>query len=245
MRTLYLDIETSPHTAFVWRLFKENVGLSQLIEPSRMLCVAYGFDGEPVQFASEWMRGGRKAMVRAIHKALDEADAIVHYNGTSFDEKHLNREMLEAGLTPPSPFHSIDLYRTIKQRFRFASSKLEQVARELEIRDGKLKTDFNLWRDVMAGDTDARARMEAYNVEDVELLIPLHRELLPWINRHPNVALIEGKDQACTRCGSEAVQKRGFKTTSAGRFQRYQCQDCGGWMRDAKRLATTSLRETV
>lgn len=244
MRKLFLDIETSPHVAFVWRLFHENVGLSQLVEPSRVLCVAYKFDDEPMQFAAEWQRGGRLRFIKKIHAALDEADAVIHYNGTSFDEKHLNREMLQAGLTPPSPFHTIDLYRTIKQRFKFASSKLAQVASELEIREGKLKTDFSLWRLVMDGDAAAQAEMEAYNTEDVELLVDLYAELLPWINRHPNVALIDGETgDACTRCGSTNVQKRGLKATSAGVFQQYQCKDCGGWSRASKRVATTGLRE--
>lgn len=245
MRVLYLDIETTPHQAFVWRLFQENVGLSQLIKPSRVLCVAYRFDDEPMQFVAEWQKGGRRKMIRALHKAMDEADAVVHYNGTSFDEKHLNREFLQAGLKPPSPYSTIDLYRTIKQRFKFASSKLENVARELEIREGKLKTDFNLWRDCMAGDPQARAEMEKYNREDVELLSGLYEELKPWINRHPNVALIDGKSSGCTRCGSNDLQRRGVQHTSAGRFQRYQCKSCGGWSRSATRLSTTQLREAI
>lgn len=246
MKKLYVDIETTPHTAFVWRLFQENVGLSQLIEPSRVLCVAFKFDDEPMQFVAEWQRGGRKRMVKTLHKALSEADAVIHYNGTSFDEKHLNREFLQAGLKPPAPFKTIDLYRTIKQRFKFASSKLENIARELEIREGKLKTDFNLWRDCMAGDNFARTQMEDYNCEDVELLVDLYQELLPWIDRHPNVALMDGvAGKACTRCGSNQLHKRGQAATSAGVFQRYQCQDCGAWSRASTRLRTTPLREAI
>lgn len=244
MRTLYLDIETTPHTAFVWRLFQENVGLSQLIQPSRVMCVAYRFDDEEMQFAAEWQRGGHKRMVKRIHAALSEADAVIHYNGTSFDEKHLNREFLQAGLNPPAPYHTIDLYRVIKQKFKFASSKLENIARELAIREGKLKTDFNLWRDCMDRVPEACAEMERYNREDVELLKDLYEDLLPWINRHPNVALIDGAEgSACTRCGSNQLQRRGQSTTSAGVFQRYQCQSCGAWSRGSKRLKTTELRE--
>lgn len=243
MRTLYLDIETTPHVAYVWKLYDENIGLSQIIKPTRMLCVAYMFDEGEMGFAAEWQKGGHRGMVKRIHKAMDEADAVVHYNGASFDEKHLNREFLQAGLTPPSPYQTIDLYRAIKQKFRFASSRLQYISDALEIRQGKLHTDFTLWRDTLDGNKDARAQMEEYNREDVQLLVDLYDELLPWITRHPNVGLVEGQPFACTRCGSPDVQKRGRQFTTAGVFQRYQCKYCGGWSRGAKRLNTTALRE--
>lgn len=244
MRKLYIDIETSPHVAYVWKLFDENIGLTQLIEPSRMICVAWKFDDEETQFAAEWDRGGHAGMVKRVHRAVDEADAIIHYNGTSFDEPHLNREFLMAKLDPPSKPQTIDLYRAVKGRFRFASGKLEYVASALEIRQGKIKTDFTLWRRVMAGDKAARAEMQAYNVEDVELLTDLYTELLPWIDRHPNAALYEGDTLIrCTRCASENLTLYGFARTSAGVFQRYSCRECGGLSRGAKRTATTPLRE--
>ncbi len=246
MKKLFIDIETSPHVAYVWRLYDENVGLSQLIEPTRVICVAYQMDDGPMKFAAEWQAGGRKAMVDKVHKALCNADAVIHYNGTRFDETHLNREFIQLDKKPPSTYHTIDLYRVIKQRFRFASSKLEQVAKELEVREGKLKTDFSLWKRVMAGERAARAEMRQYNEEDVALLVDLYNQLLPWINRHPNVALYDGDaEMRCTRCGSDVLVKDGFQYTSAGRFQRYRCKDCGGQSRGRTRLATTPLAEVT
>lgn len=244
MRKLYLDIETSPHQAYVWNLRDENVGLSQLIETSRVLCVAHRLDGGRTRFSSEWQPGGREAMLEDVHDALDEADAVVHYNGASFDEPHLNREFLLAGMPPPARYRTIDVYRTVKSRFRFASSRLEQVARQLEIRQGKLKTNFGLWKGVLAGDEGSRRRMERYNREDVALLAELYGLLLPWIDRHPNAGLYEGDDlMRCTRCGSQDLTRNGFAFTAAGRFQRYACRECGGQSRGTKRVSTTPLRE--
>lgn len=244
MRKLFLDIETTPHLAYCWKLYDETIGLSQVVKPTRMLSVAYAFDDEAMQFTAEWGRGGRPRMVKRIHKALDQADAVIHYNGAHFDERHLNREFLQQRLDPPSPYATIDIYRTIKQRFRFASARLEQVARELEVREGKLKTDFSLWRRVMDGDKEARAQMEVYNKEDVELLRELYPELLPWISRHPNAALFEGDTlMRCTRCAGTDLIRNGMAYTSAGVFQKYRCRTCGGNNRGAKREATTPLRE--
>ena len=243
MRKLYLDIETSPHQVYCWGLWSENIGVNQIIEPSRVLCVAYAFDDEQMQFVSEW-QDGRPAMLAQLWTILDKADAVIHYNGVSFDETHLNREFLQAGLNPPSRFQSIDLYRTVKRRFRFAANKLEQVAKELELREGKIKTDFDLWKGVMDGDRDFQLLMEEYNREDVELTRELYKEMLPWIDRHPNAALYENDMlMRCTRCASENLTKDGFARTSAGTFQRYRCGDCGGLSRGMKRDATTPLRE--
>ena len=84
MKKLFLDIETSPHIAYVWKLFDENISLDQLITPTRVICLAWKFDDdEDTTFAAEWQRGGHTAMVRKAYKAIDEADAIDHNNGAS------------------------------------------------------------------------------------------------------------------------------------------------------------------
>jgi len=246
MNKLFLDIETSPHVAYVWKLFDENIGIDQLIEPTRVICVAWKFDGdEGTEFAAEWHKGGHRKMIQTVHKAVDKADAIVHYNGVSFDEPHLSREFLEAGLSPPTRPQPIDLMKTVRHRFRFASGKLAHAADVLHIREGKIKTDFTLWSRVLDGDPVARAEMEEYNREDVELLVELYDVILPWIDRHPNVGLYEDDElMRCTRCGNSAfLVKNGTVRTTAGKFQRYLCNECGSQSRGAKRIGTTPLRE--
>lgn len=243
MRKLFLDIETSPAVAYVWRLYDENIGVEQVIEPIRVICVAWQFDDGKMEFASEW-GDGRNSMISRIHQALDEADAVVHYNGASFDERHLNREFLQAGSVPPSNYRTIDLFRTVKAKFQFTAMRLAQVSKELELRDGKLKTDFELWKNVLAGDRKAQRYMERYNKEDVRLLVELYDEMLPWIGQHPNAALYEdGTEMKCTRCASTNLTKHGFYFTGASKFQRYRCGECGANNRGSKRLTTTPLRE--
>jgi transposase-like protein len=38
------------------------------------------------------------------------------------------------------------------------------------------------------------------------------------------------------RCGCTDFEKRGFHYTSAGKFQRYRCNECGAWTRDKVNL---------
>ncbi|NIV35232.1 MAG: hypothetical protein GWN58_38990, partial [Anaerolineae bacterium] len=55
----------------------------------------------------EWDMEG---MLEGAWELLDEADAVVHYNGKKFDIPTLNREFVKYGFTPPSPYKQIDLY---------------------------------------------------------------------------------------------------------------------------------------
>ena len=244
MNTLYVDIETSPIKAYVWGLWDQNIGLNQIIEPTRMLCVAFKRSSEETQFAAEWL-GGHRRMVKKIHDELDWADNVVHFNGKSFDVPHINREFLEWGFTPPSPYKQTDLFITVKRSFKFPSNKLAYIADKLDIDGGKLKVDMDLWTGVLNGDTESRALMGKYAVRDVDLLVELHEMMLPWITQAPNAGLYVDNPEvpSCPSCGSQDLKKNGLTYTGAGAFQTYQCKECGRYSRSAQRTHTTPLRE--
>jgi hypothetical protein len=75
--------------------------------------------------------------------------------------------------------------------------------------------------------------MREYNCQDVILLENLYDRLLPWIQSHPNHGL-HTHGTVCTNCGSKHVQRRGISRTGVGVYQRWQCTDCGTWMRTRK-----------
>jgi DNA-directed RNA polymerase subunit RPC12/RpoP len=84
----------------------------------------------------------------------------------------------------------------------------------------------------MDNDAAAWKLMEKYNKQDVILLEKLYDRLLPWIDGHPNHGLYEESDtMVCTNCGSKHLQRRGLQHSLTASYQRYQCQDCGTWMR--------------
>jgi DNA polymerase elongation subunit (family B) len=232
LKILALDIETAPNTAYVWGLFKENIPLERLIETGRVMCFAYKWIGaEKVHFMSEH-KHGHEETIRAAKKVLDSADAVLTFNGERFDLPILNREFLQYKIEPPAPYRSIDLLRVARRRFRFTSNKMDHLATELGIK-GKFKhSGFELWVDCMAGKRAAWKEMETYNKQDVEVLIELYHRLLPWIDTHPNHGLyIDGDEPVCTNCGSEDVQSRGVQHNKTLSYKRFQCGDCGTWMR--------------
>ena len=241
MKILLLDIETAPNTAYVWGLWKQNISISQIVDSSSMLCwAAKWLDEDEYEFSS--IMQGKKKMLKGIHKLLNEADAVVHYNGSRFDIPTLNKEFLEAEMPPPSPYAQIDLLKTARQQFRFPSNKLDYVARALGL-EGKVKHEgFELWIKCMNKDKDAWKRMEEYNIQDVYLLESVYHKFLPWIKNHPNKAIHNDSEHSCPSCGSHSIQKRGFNVTPGGKYQRFQCQDCGTWSSSRK---TEKIKEGI
>lgn len=244
MKTLIIDIETAPSLAYLWGLFNQNVGLSQVVAATEVICFAAKWAGQRKTVFYSVHTHGREAMVQAAHDLLDEADVVVHYNGTRFDVPHLNREFLMAGLTPPAPFDQVDLLRVVRRRFRFLSNKLDHVVTSLGL-DGKASHEgFDLWRKCMEGDPAAWKRMERYNRQDVKITEALYERLLPWVQNHPARPLYDGSS-GCPVCGSDRVQRRGYSYTKVSKFQRWHCQGCGAWLRSPKREATTDLRQAA
>jgi uncharacterized protein YprB with RNaseH-like and TPR domain/predicted RNA-binding Zn-ribbon protein involved in translation (DUF1610 family) len=172
-------------------------------------------------------------MIKEIHKLINEADAVVHYNGTRFDMPTLNKEFLVHDLPPPAPYKQIDLLRTMRSQFRFPSNKLDYVAQRLGL-GAKHETSFQLWIDCMNNDSKAWKQMEAYNKQDVLLLEKVYHRVLPWIKQHPNRNLFSEGEHVCPNCGGKHLQRRGTARTVSGSYQRYQCQSCGTWSRDSK-----------
>jgi DNA polymerase elongation subunit (family B) len=232
IKILLLDIENSPNLGYVWGLWQQNIALNQLVNVAETLCWSAKWLGNEDIYFDSLQQSSKKRMLKGIHKLLDEADAVIHYNGSRHDIPHLNRGFVEIGLAPPSPYKQIDLLTTAKRQFKFPSNKLEYVAKALGVGEKMKNSGFELWTRCMANDPDAWAEMEAYNIQDVLVLEKVYYKLLPWIKQHANYSLHSANALVCPHCGSTHVQKRGFSKTLASVFQRYQCSDCGTWFKD-------------
>lgn len=232
MKILLLDIETSPNTVHVWGLWQQNVGLPQILASGYVMCWAAKWLGKDDILFDSVERNSSKAMLKNIHELLDEADVVVHYNGTKFDIPTLNKEFLLHGMTPPAPYKQVDLLRVARSQFRFPSNKLDYVAQALKVGKKTKHAGHELWIRCMNKEKKAWEEMEEYNRNDVVILEEVYHKLLPWIKNHPNYSLYLQRDSLCPNCGSQHNQKRGYYYTNALRYQRYQCTSCGTWFRD-------------
>lgn len=229
IKILLLDIETAPNTAYVWGLWKQNISISQIVDSSSLLCWSAKWYGTDDVLFNSIMNPGKKRMLKNMHSLLDKADAVIHYNGSRFDIPTINKEFLEAGLLPPSPYKQIDLLKTARQQFRFPSNKLDYVAQTLGLGKKHGHEGFELWIKCMNKDPAAWKTMEKYNIQDVILLEKVYEKFLPWIKSHPNRGLFNNMSHVCPSCSSSNLIRRGFNLTQAGKYQRYQCTDCGTW----------------
>lgn len=247
MKTLLIDIETAPVSAFAWGLFKQTINPDWVTDSGRVLCFAAKWLGDDdITFVSEHgTKGAHKRMIRRAHALLSEADALVHYNGNSFDVPTLNKEFLQYGMRPPSPAANIDLLRVMRKTFRFPSNKLAFIAKSLGI-GGKLPhCGPAMWLQCMEGDADAWAAMEAYNRQDVVVLEDVYFRLLPWIQDHPHTGVRSDSPEACPNCGGTHLQARGWAYTRLSKYRRFQCTDCGTWTRGSKRELGAKIQVAV
>lgn len=247
-KILLLDLETAPAKAYVWGTNKQYVTIDKIVEQPYTLCWAAKWLGEPksaLMFSSVEIDGVEN-MVAAMHNLLEQADAVIHYNGANFDMPTLNKDFLLLGINPPSPYKQIDLYREVRRNYRFPSYKLDYVVQALGLGKKVAHAGMALWKECMEGNVKSWKIMEKYNKEDVFLLEKLYHRMLPWIAQHPNMALyLDPARPMCGKCGSHRQQKRGVYHTATMTYQRYQCQKCGSWSRARTNSSTEKAKKNL
>jgi DNA polymerase elongation subunit (family B)/predicted RNA-binding Zn-ribbon protein involved in translation (DUF1610 family) len=247
LKILLLDIETAPHRVYAWGLWDQNIAINQIEEPGYTMCWAAKWYNDTQTHFMGLNKHSKQEMLRGIHTLIDEADAVVHYNGTKFDMPILNQEFIYHEFPRPSPYKQIDLLRTARKQFRLPSNKLSYVSEYLGLGSKVHHKGMTLWRDCMAGDKEAWEVMQEYNIRDVQLLEDMYVRLLPWIDGHPNIGLhrLDGLHH-CPKCGSTHLHRRGHYYTNTMRYQRLQCQACGAWSRErANNLSADERRNII
>jgi hypothetical protein len=245
LKLLFLDIESYPNVSYTWGLWQQNVAPSQLVKAQEVASWAAKWYGNPEVFFDSVHHSSKKHMLKGVHKLLDETDAVVHYYGSKFDIPMLNTEFVKAGMLPPSPYKQIDLKKVTSDKFKFPSTKLEHVGPATGA-GSKIKTDFDLWKQCMAGNDQAWELMKTYNIQDVQVLENLYEVYRPWITNHPNWGAYQDDKKVCPACGSLHVQKRGMRhTAKLLTYQQLRCMECGTWFRSNVTLTPKGIEKYV
>jgi len=237
-KILYLDIETAPNLGWVWGMWEQNVIDFEQI--TYILCFGYQWEGQksPKVIALPDFKTFKKdktddtELMKELWELLDEADVVVAHNGDQFDIKKINTRFVVNGLNPPSPYKTVDTKKVAKSKFGFNSNKLDLLANDLGLGRKIAHTGFkDTWLKCMDGDKTAWKTMKRYNKQDIVLLRDVYLALRPWMTNHPNMNLLNGEDINCPKCESDKLQRRGYSFTNVNKYQRVQCQECGGWSR--------------
>lgn len=253
-RILIIDIETAPALCYTFETRNVNISPIQIHTPVRMICFAAKWlDQKKIMFFSEW-DDGTEVMVRAAVTLLDEADVVVTYNGDKFDLPHIDRERdllnfeianywdpddwgENPHIKPPSPFISVDLYKVVKKEQKWMSHKLAYITESLGLARKVEHYGFQLWIDVLAGDPKAQRLMKRYCRGDITVTEDVYRHYLPKIKNLPSKALWGdevGNDTPECPCGSQNLHRRGYAVSKTRRYPRFQCQDCGKWLKGTR-----------
>jgi hypothetical protein len=190
LKILVYDIERMKGSASVefWSLsdFKNRrIHADDVTAWPRTICVAWRFLGEQeTHFASEWDDGPKK-MHKRIWDAFNQADITVGHNIKGFDEKHLNTGWRDLGLTPPSPNVPIDTLTVARSRFGDESKTLDALCRRIGLTGKTDRYNVEIARAACAGDPDAQAQIEAYNIGDIDATEALYVTLCPGSSHTP------------------------------------------------------------
>lgn len=229
LRTLVIDLERVPGTVRAY-----DAKVNYLPKPMwetlpRTICWAAKWLGErPVEFASVWTHDDDYLAERSF-ELFNEADLVVTYYGKGADVPWLREQWARRNLGEPAPWTDIDLYSTVRSRFRLPHKSLNAAAEMLSVAVKVDKYDFRVADQAVAGDTKAQARIKRYNIGDIHSTEAVYWSLLPHIKPHPHVAPNRYFEQmCCPRCGSNDVNRAGQYTPGTYVYAMYTCSVCSG-----------------
>lgn len=193
-KILFIDIETSLQVAYAFGRFDINLSETDIIEHTKLLCAVakWGGSDETIVVAptdySKWnSHDQQREMVQKLWRLIDAADVVVAHN-ISFDEKVLNTFFIMNGMRPPSSYRTLCTLRAARQKFKFFSNKLGDLAKLLELEYAKQDAGGKqTWINCHQGDAAAFAHMIEYNKYDVLVLEELYIKLSDWVKLPPIV----------------------------------------------------------
>jgi uncharacterized protein YprB with RNaseH-like and TPR domain len=237
-RILFLDIETTPISAYVWGLWDQNISPDHIIEDWKVLCFGYKWADEDEAHVIGWPNFTTNVeynLMFELFNLLENADIVVTHNGQRFDIKKINSKFFEHKIMRPANYKVVDTLKIAKRTFSLLSNRLDYIDKLLG-GAGKLENEgMQLWIKCMRGDTAAWDKMIAYNLRDVLVLEEVYLEIRGWDRSHPNVAhYYEDEWVHCPSCGGIDLESVKPVYTQVSRFPAFRCMDCGQIIRRRK-----------
>lgn len=230
LRRLFIDIETSPNIVYSWDVgYDLRIDYDNIIQERAVICTGFKWQGDSKVQSLKWDKGHcDKKMLKSVYDVMVQADEVVGHNCDRFDVRWLRTRFLYHGLPAPPAIKTFDTFKSARGGLRFNSNRLDYIAGFLGA-GRKIKTEFELWKQVMAGNEIALQEMIRYCKHDVVLLEKVYLRLEEYgpVKTHAGV-LAGGFRSDCPKCASQNTEKHGLRVTAAGtKQQRMRCRDCG------------------
>lgn len=250
-KILLYDLEVSPTLALVWDIWNQNISPDAILQDWHIISwsAKWLFDSEVISEVlteKEAKEHDDKRIVKDLWSLLNEADVVAGHNSLGYDNKKINTRFLFHNLPPVLNFQSIDTLAEARRTFSFTSNRLDYINKYLGMQ-GKIDTDFDLWKRAWYGEEAALKEMQKYNENDVQRLEELFLRLRPYIKGVANLNLwSEENVSICPSCGSQHLNwnvKPYY--TYTGRYQAFRCENCGAVGRSRTMDIDKEKRSTV
>ena len=240
-KILIFDIETCFLKGAIWRLWKQNIAISQLFDSGNYFMLTWSakwLGSKQIMndrlTSQEAITQNDKRITESMWKLFDEADIVIAHYGDGFDIPMLNNRFIMHDLIPPSFYKSIDTKKVASRYFKFPSNKLDYLAKQFGV-GKKLKTDFELWDLCSQGNEEALKKMSEYNDVDVIVLEKVYLKLRPYIKSHPNLNIYTSPEvPSCSTCGSINLKEEKEYYTNSNKYETFRCVNCGAISRKTK-----------
>lgn len=239
---LYFDIETSMMLAWIHQLHKQTVGYHQLHEDfssKKILCISYRYGHWKKAKVLKWDADKRCdiKMLEKFNKIASDAQLLLGHNAQGFDVKELRTAIALRGLAAAwCETPCLDTLTEWKRTFRFASNRLDYVARELGV-GRKSPVNIDHWIQCTLGNKGKYLKeMTTYCGIDTDILYECHKRLDFYVPPSKAVYNLRTRDysnypeECSANCGNTDKKQfikygpYGYKGKS---YQQYRCQKCG------------------
>jgi hypothetical protein len=228
-KRLFYDIETSMAIGWMWRAgYDQRISADQIIEPQRIICISYKWEGEDKVHTIEWDKGCDYELMRKFIDVINSSDEAIAHNGDRFDMKWLRTRALIHGFDFSPNIITTDTCKISRSRFNFHSNKLNDIAKQLKLGE-KLETGLQLWLDIVFKNCkSSMAKMTAYCEQDVIVLEDVYNVIRPYAKHRVNHGVKNnGEMFGCPECGSDKVTYLRPRYTAAGTVKREMQCGCG------------------
>lgn len=250
LKTLVLDIETSPFTAYSYNRWQVNISDAMRRDDDiTILSYAYKWIGNDKVYYEENRDGCDKSILTKLTDVLNEADIVVGHNMQRFDAPMINTRLAMNGLSPVSPYRVIDTLKIAKKHYKFERNTLDWVAKSLNCSrklEHKNFPGMSIWIEMLHGNDEAWETNKEYNKMDVVVTEEVYIKMRPFTKPHPSVVIGSNSlNKRCVSCGSRDIREDGYHYTNASKFQRYKCANCNSFSRGRKNLLGKEVRENL
>lgn len=253
-RILYFDIETTIAVFAGFGLGKQHISHDQILKRPQVMCISWAWNDQKVQHATFDLKkynllkkddDADYELLKLFSAEVASAHLLVGQNSVNFDMPTLLSRIIKYKLPPlPEVLHD-DTYLQTRKKVRHISHKLDDVGDYLGYgHKAPHGNGMDWWIRIAQGDKSILDKMVKYCDEDVNKLRKIYKHQLPYVKSKLNMSVFQDGKICCSNplCGSTNLTRNGFKRTTAGKFQRYVCNDCGHHTADGKNLISNSSK---